>query len=244
MLDHPSISQSYFFPTKINFDNPFWVDANGFRLSCIQKIVDPEADTVLMFHGNGALAVDYIDNYSLLFNHMGYNTFLAEYRGYGMSEGNPALVGMLDDVVPIVEQAQISPEKMIIFGRSVGSIYALETAKHFPQAKALILESGISSVFQRIRIRINPSDIGMTEEDFFEAFEEPFNHEKKLTDFQGKTLVLHTIQDELVGVEHGKQLFEWANDPKHVRLFEQGGHNSILFENQEAYLAELRKFLA
>jgi uncharacterized protein len=53
---------------------------------------------------------------------------LAEYRGYGMSTGHPSLVDMLDDVTAIIQHVgrlNIPAQKVILFGRSIGSPHAL-----------------------------------------------------------------------------------------------------------------------
>ena len=54
--------------------------------------------------------------------------FLAEYRGYGGSTGEPSLVAMLDDVDAIFSALGRPAGELVVYGRSIGSIYAIEFA--------------------------------------------------------------------------------------------------------------------
>src|SRR5215470_10038677 len=93
MLDHPLVSSRYFFPRREAFPNPHWVDAaDGSRLACSYHAVNPAAITVVYFHGNGEVVADYLPGFPDWLRQAGYNVLLAEYRGYGMSTGQPALV--------------------------------------------------------------------------------------------------------------------------------------------------------
>jgi len=96
ILDHPIVSSRYFFPRMDPIPDPYWVDAvDGSKLACYYQAVHPDAKTVVYFHGNGEVVADYLPDFPEWIARAGYNLFLAEYRGYGMSTGNPALAGML-----------------------------------------------------------------------------------------------------------------------------------------------------
>ena len=106
ILDHPLVSSRYFFPRYEALPQPYWVDAaDGSRLACSYHVVNPAAKTVIYFHGNGEVVADYLPSFPDWLGQVGYNVFLAEYRGYGMSTGQPALAGMLDDVSAIIYHA-------------------------------------------------------------------------------------------------------------------------------------------
>ena len=42
---------------------------------------------------------------------------------------------------------------------------------------------------------------------------------------KGHVLILHTQNDDLVNVSHAENLYEWANEPKELLIFERGDHN-------------------
>jgi hypothetical protein len=62
--------------------------------------------------------------------------------------------------------------------------------------------------------------------------------------FQGPVLILHTRHDGLVDVSHGQRFYDWAAEPKKLKIFEQGNHNDILFVNAREYLSLVAEFIA
>jgi hypothetical protein len=54
---------------------------------------------------------------------------------------------------------------------------------------------------------------------------------------------MHTLNDDLVSVSHAERLYDWANEPKELFIFERGDHNTILAVNQEAYFSALESFI-
>jgi len=244
VLNHPIISERYFFPRYEPFENPYFVECNGIKLACYYQNNHPKAKTIVYFHGNGEVVADYLDFFPQLFDRAGYNLLLFEFRGYGMSNGKPALVDMLDDVECVIKKINISQNKIILYGRSVGTLYATHAASVFPNASALILESGIADIEERIMIRISsPAEINSSYEELKLEFDKHFNTKNKLSTFKGKSLILHTVNDQLVSVNHGKKLFEYLNKPKNIHLFDRGDHNTIFSVNQKEYFQILFDFL-
>jgi hypothetical protein len=107
-LNHPLISERYFFPRQEAFADPFWIDCGDARLGCHYTEVDRGAPTIVHFHGNGEIVADYVDFLPALFSRIGCNTFLVEFRGYGMSEGRPELGRILDDTVSLLDQLRFA----------------------------------------------------------------------------------------------------------------------------------------
>src|SRR5664279_1291185 len=149
-LDHPLLSSRYFYPWPNSFEKPFFVEGDGFRLGCRYKHVHDDSPTIIHFHGNGESVADYLGEFEERITGLGANLLLAEYRGYGMSSGVPALAAMLDDVELIVAASGIPQERIIFFGRSLGSLYALHGAARYPRAAGLIIESGLADPLERI----------------------------------------------------------------------------------------------
>jgi pimeloyl-ACP methyl ester carboxylesterase len=186
---------------------------------------------------------DYIGEFEERITGLGANLLLAEYRGYGMSSGVPALTTMLDDVELIVEASGVPPERIVFFGRSLGSLYALHGVSRYPQAAGLIVESGLADPLERILVRIEPHHVGATIDDLRASVERCFNQREKIAAFRGRVLVMHTRNDDLVSVSHAERLYAWASEPKGLLVFERGDHNTILATNQEAYFAAVGTFI-
>jgi hypothetical protein len=242
IADHDVITQRYFFPRRAAPPDQTVIDAGDARLACYVEDVGADG-TVLHFHGNGEVVADYAGGLSRDFTDMGANAFFAEYRGYGGSTGTPRLGAMLDDVVPIREAVDAPDENIVVFGRSIGSIYAIEFAARYPNVAGLVLESGIADVLERILLRASPDELGTTREQMEAEFGELFDHETKLRDFSGAVLVLHTENDHLVDKSHGERLADWAGSGAELVMFERGDHNSIFHVNRKAYLDRVAGFV-
>jgi pimeloyl-ACP methyl ester carboxylesterase len=242
-LDHPLLTSRYFYPWPNNYLEPFFVEGDGLRLGCRYLRPHENAPTIIHFHGNGESVADYIGEFEEIITGLGANLLLAEYRGYGMSNGVPALAAMLDDVKLIVAASGVPPEQIIFFGRSLGSLYAMHGAACYPQAAGLIIESGLADPLERILVRIEPHDVGATLEELQASVDRCFNQREKIAAFKGHVLVMHTRNDDLVSVSHAERLYDWANEPKDLLVFERGDHNTILAANQEAYFAAVGTFI-
>lgn len=242
LLDHPLIGARYFFPGGPPPQSRLDVEVDGATLACGHHVVDPEAPTVIYFHGNGETVADWQGTLDRFFNDLGWNLLLAEYRGYGGSTGRPLLATMLDDVGAVVRAAG-DPARVVVFGRSVGSIFALEAVARFPQIAGLILESGIADPLERLLIRVEPDELGVTAEEFAEAGRRRLDHAAKIGSYAGPVLIMHTRHDGLVPVNHAQRLAAWAGDNVTTKIFPTGDHNSILMVNAPIYLRAVRDFL-
>jgi fermentation-respiration switch protein FrsA (DUF1100 family) len=244
-LDHPVVSSRYFFPRREPLANPYWVEsADGSRLACHYQVINPDAKTVVYFHGNGEVVADYLPDFPEWITKAGHNVLLAEYRGYGMSSGRPALVAMLEDVVPIIHSLNIPDRKIVLFGRSIGSLYALHGVYRRPQIGGLIIESGVADLTERFFQRVSPEELGLSTTDIIGELRKYFDYAQKLSGFQGQTLVMHTRFDELIDARQAERLYAAAREPKRLKIFAQGGHNDIFLRNRAEYMQLVEAFLA
>jgi pimeloyl-ACP methyl ester carboxylesterase len=244
ILDHPIVSQRYFFPRADRFPAPFFVEVDGARLACAFRKVAPDAPTVVHFHGNGEVVGDWLDGFPEWLHSLGWNVLLAEYRGYGMSTGQPQLSKMLDDVERVVQASGVAPERLVFFGRSVGSLFAVHAASRFPRAAGLVVESGIADVLERISLRVEPRELGVPAGALEAAVRERLDQRAKIRAYRGPVLLLHTRRDGLVDVSHAEQLAAAAGGKVTLRVFERGDHNSILAVNEAEYRKAVAAFLA
>lgn len=246
IADHDLISQRYFFPRRAPLTGPgaTTVDVGDARLACHAAAYGHPL-TLVHFHGNGEVVADYLPGFAELLGELGVNVFFAEYRGYGGSTGTPRLRAMLDDVEAIAVAAcaatGVSPDRLIAFGRSIGSIYAIELASRLPQIAGLVLESGIADVHERILLRATPDELDATAAGIEAEFDRLFDHHAKLASFPGPTLVLHALHDHLVAATHAEQNATSAG--ARLVLFPRGDHNTIFGANRDAYLEELKGFI-
>ena len=150
---------------------------------------------------------------------------------------------MVEDVVPTIEALQKPAGELIFFGRSVGSIFAIEAAAKFPQAAGLILESGVADVLERLLLRVAPHELGVSAAVLKIETDCKLNHQRKMASFPGPVLVMHTQNDGLVDVSHGQRLYDWASSKKTLKIFLQGNHNDIMYVNGHEYFSLVARFI-
>jgi pimeloyl-ACP methyl ester carboxylesterase len=243
LLDHPLIAERYFFPRADEPPEPLIVDAGDALLMCRRVARGGDRLMLVCFHGNGEIVADYVGDVEPAVLRLGLDVFLAEYRGFGGSSGAPLLGKMLGDVDAIVRAAGVPVERIVAFGRSVGSIFAIELAHRHPGIAGLILESGIASPLERLLLRVTPAELGVTAAAFEAEVLRHLDHRRKLGAYRGPLLVLHARRDHLVDVSHAERAHAWAaSADKELVIFPRGDHNSILFENQADYWAALARF--
>lgn len=244
LLDHPVISERYFFPRPGRPAQPvLYQGVDGLELCCSQRLVDPALKTLVHFHGNGEIVADYDDGYVDALAALGVNVLMLEYRGYGGSQGSPQLGKMLQDVGCVIEQIGLQPAQIFVYGRSVGAIFAVEWARLQPDIAGLVLESGVADPLQRLEIRLRASELGVTDDALRQACSLVLDHQKKLREFRSPMLVLHAAQDDLVGPEHAEAHMQYhLGTNKKLVIYPRGDHNTILGANWPAYLQDLKAF--
>ncbi len=243
ILNHPTLSARLFYPWPNRFSDPFYVHGKEGQLGCWYNREFPGGPTMIHFHGNGETVGEYLEEFAGKVASLGVNLLLAEYRGYGMSEGKPQLEGMLDDIPAMVAASGVEPSELIFFGRSLGSLYAAHAAALYPEAAGLVLESGIAELLELMMERVEPWQLDTVIDDVQAAVKRVFNQQQKLAKFRGRTLVMHTRNDDIVPAVHGEKLHEWAGGPKKLVIFERGDHNNIREVNKELYFNHLEKLV-
>jgi hypothetical protein len=64
----------------------------------------------------------------------------------------------------------------VLFGRSIGSPYALHGVYQRPHIAGLILESGVADLTQRFFHRISPEELGMSRADIMSELRKYFDY--------------------------------------------------------------------
>jgi fermentation-respiration switch protein FrsA (DUF1100 family) len=192
---------------------------------------------VLYFHGNAGNISHRLDSIEL-FHRLGLTVFIIDYRGYGQSQGRPTEQGTYLDAEAawhyLVEEQQISPEQIVLFGRSLGGAVAVWLAQqHTPGM--LILESTFTSV----------PDVAAKHYPFLPVrwlshFQ--YNSLQRLPTIKCPILVIHSPDDEIVPYDHGQQLFAAAPEPKYF-LKLTGGHNQGFLITGQTYQTGLANFI-
>jgi len=198
----------------------------------------PQARATLLFlHGNAGNISHRLDSIRL-FHDLGLAVFIIDYRGYGESEGRPTEDGTYRDAAAawdyLVEQRQLAPRQIVLFGRSLGGAVAADLASR-TQPAALIIESTFTSV----------PDMAATLYPWLPVrWLSRFRYDTgaKLAAIAAPLLIAHSADDEIIPYAHGRRLFELARKPKQF-LELRGGHNDGFLVSGEHYVSSLDAFL-
>jgi hypothetical protein len=194
--------------------------------------------TVLYCHGNAENISDGLDPIEIL-HRLRLNVFVFDYRGYGKSRGKPTEQGTCLDVEAawrcLVETRNVPPESIIVHGRSLGGAVAAHLAT-VRRPRALILESTFTSIPDRgaEMFPILPIRSICTFR---------YNTLQVLPTLHCPILVIHSSEDRLIPISHGRKLFAAANEPKQF-LEIRGDHNSGFVTSGTLYTDGLGAFIS
>ena len=194
--------------------------------------------TLLWFHGNAGNITHRLGNIEML-KPLNLNIFIFDYRGYGKSEGVPDEKGIYSDSQAaydwLVKDKNILPGEIILFGRSLGGICAIEMASTNPAA-GIILESVFPSA-RRMAEKIFPIlPLGWAIKSRFDAI-------SKVRSLELPKLFIHGTQDEIVPYKLGRELFSAAADPKIFYDIQGAGHNDTFLIGGADYFNALGRFI-
>ena len=192
----------------------------------------------LWFHGNAGNITHRLENIRLL-RLLRLNIFIFDYRGYGKSEGEPDGRGLSLDARAAYEwltgEGRAVPDRLFLFGRSLGGVFAIEVAERHPAA-GLILESTFTSARDMARRLIPPLPLHWFIRSRFDSL-------SRIRHLTLPKLFLHGTRDEVVPYELGRKLFNAAPEPKTFYDIQGAGHNDTPFVGGPAYLAALDRFV-
>ncbi|MBS7248152.1 MAG: alpha/beta hydrolase [Candidatus Freyarchaeota archaeon] len=247
-LDLPEVLRFVFYPRR-DFSagagfTCFVEVGGGVRLGCKFYACGGERPAILYFHGNGETAGDY-DEFSWLFTDRGINLFVAEYRGYGLSEGSPTITSLLRDAHPVFRKfkdvaSEEGWENLFVMGRSLGSIPAVELAYHYQdEIDGLIVESGIANTFT-LFLDLFGVRVGGELREKLEAV----SNKAKIKDVRIPTLIIHAENDTLIPVSEAVELYESSGaDDKEIFIIPGADHNDLWFVAGEKYYEKIKSFI-
>ena len=246
LLDRPDISQNSFYPRPNWSPTPQGAEDHtvtveeGVELSCRFFPVGQDCPTILFFYGNGETAPDY-DGIAPLYNQIGANFFVADYRGYGRSGGSPVFSTMLSDSHKILSGLQDTLSagqysgKVFVMGRSMGRHAAFELGANAGDSiSGMIVESGRPTLGQFVS--------GLSEPD---AQSLAAAYQEKVNSISMPVLVIHGEIDSLAPVQEAVSMYEgFASADKRLLTIPRAGHNDLLYLGINEYFAAIRDFIS
>lgn len=258
LYDRPEVCRTYFFPMPGGplpaGDHAAPLDLwlpDGTRVGAYGSRPLGGAPMLLYLHGNGECIADQLGHWPGWARRAGANILFVDYPGYATSDGAPTFTSCRQAAAAALAHLLAQPASevpaVVLMGRSVGTIFALDAAARAssPRVRGLVLESGVAELAPRIDMRLDYARVGIDRAAIHADLAADFDHQAKVRALGVPLLVLHTRHDSLVPSWNSERLAAWAGDSLHrLMLFEAGDHNDIQWVNGEAYVEALAEFVA
>jgi pimeloyl-ACP methyl ester carboxylesterase len=249
-LDRPEIAHLIFHPRSEtgSFENTLATDIHipvGEEISVGARfhLAGKEAPNILFFHGNGEIVSDY-DDLGPVYNRMGINFLPVDYRGYGLSGGEPTVSSMMRDCLTVYDFTRkwLSDNgftgPFIVMGRSLGSASALELAsRHEDNIDGLIIESGFAFTEPLLRL------LGVDLRNLNSVDSEGFRNLDKIKQFRRPVLIIHAEFDHIIPYSDAQQFYGASPSADKTLLKIPGAnHNDIFFRGLTEYMSAIKSF--
>jgi fermentation-respiration switch protein FrsA (DUF1100 family) len=217
----------------------WWLHADG----------GPPKGTILFVHGNAENISTHIASVYWL-PHYGYDVFLFDYRGYGLSTGKPTLPGVQQDYAAALNYVFHRPgantRNVFVFGQSLGAAVVLvgtDTSPYKSRLRAVIVEGAFTSYRSVAREELGDFwltwlfqwPLSLTINDDYR----PIDHIAGIS--PTPVLLIHSKQDEVIPFHNALELYAAAGQPKTLWVVHNMGHIQT-FKNPK-YRQKLLKYL-
>lgn len=222
---------------------PIQTDTQVERLHGWWMAAQPERGVVLYLHGN-AINIGANVGQAQRFQQLGFSVLLIDYRGYGLSEGAfPSEEQVYEDAQAawkyLTQERQIAPERILLYGHSLGGAIAIDLAVQQPEAAGLIVQSSFTSIREMVNfspvLRLFPVDL---------LLHQRFDSLQKVPALQLPVLFIHGMADRQVPFEMSKRLYAATPNPKQLYLVPYAGHNDVADVGGQAYQQAIQSFVA
>lgn len=223
--------------TGLEYDDIFFKAQDGIELhGWFIPAKNPYA-TVLYCHGNAGNISHRIEM-AYMFNQKSFNFFIFDYRGFGKSLGNPDEKGTYLDAQAaynyLVKTKKIAPQKIVIYGKSLGGVIAIDLATKL-KAGALVSESSFISTKALAKDVYPFLPLWLFVSQRYDAY-------AKIDKADIPKLIIHSQNDEIVPFHHAEKLFTKAKAPKELYVM-RGGHNDAFYIYRDECMQRIDNFL-
>jgi uncharacterized protein len=208
---------------------------DGARLVAWTSPAQPGQPTILYFHGNGE-PLGYRATRIKAFQAEGWGVYMLAWRGYSGSTGEPTERANVADAKLAYETLRLrrlAPHDIIIYGESMGSSVAVQTAIDNP-ARAVVLEAPFTSMVATWRQFVPFLPVGLLLTDRYETL-------KVIGRLDVPLLILHGRRDWLIWPGQGRTLYAAAPGPKRLVEFPGAGHKNLY---NHGAIDAVRRFIA
>ncbi|KDO27848.1 hypothetical protein SPRG_07121 [Saprolegnia parasitica CBS 223.65] len=201
--------------------------------------------TILFYHGNAGNIGFRLPNAVQMYKQLGCNILLVDYRGFGLSLGDPTERGLQLDAEAtldyVLQRKDIDPTKLIVFGRSLGGAVAIYLAEHRGEQIAAVM---VENTFLSISAMVDSLLPWLTYvKRFLLAID--WSNERRIQSLPHPILFLAGEHDELVPPFHMQRLHDLARRSRLRKwhLIARGTHNDSWVKGGSLYFETMRDFI-
>lgn len=202
-------------------------ESGGQKLVIWVAEAKPGKPVILYFHGNAGNLAARAGRFQR-FIARGYGVVAPAYRGSSGSSGTPSEKALVFDASRILTRITTysNAAPVVIYGESLGSAVALAAIERSgKQPAALVLEAPFTTlraVAQKVAPQLEP---------LLDRMKSEWNSLERIKALSAPLLILHGTKDQLIPIEHGRQLFVAARS-KHKDMKEiKGGQHTDLWRS-------------
>ncbi|MBC7863619.1 MAG: alpha/beta hydrolase [Bacteroidia bacterium] len=206
-------------------------EGNGWTSDLIKKETHP---LVIYYPGNAEEVSHMLEKKSKF---PGYHIALINYRGYGLSEGEPSEEKFFSDALEVFDQLKkrtdVDTATFIVMGRSIGTGVATYVSQKRKVAATILITpyDCMASLAQEQYpyVPVKP------------LLKHQFNSVAMAPEISNPMLCIIASEDQMIPPPHAEILAKAWKGKVTKKIFDGAGHNNIM--KQEGYWEEIQKFL-
>ena len=210
---------------SIEYDHQF----DGFQLENEQELLNiislnPGKKRAIIYFGGNAEAVVF-NAEPFLKNFSDYTVYLANYRGYGGSTGEPTEEGLYSDSLALYDLLAGEHESVSVMGRSLGSGVATYLASQRPVSH-LALITPYDSIKNVVQAHVPIYPIGL-------LIKDEYNSVEKAQRVSAPVFIVMAELDKVIPRSHSIELFKAfrAGQVSSINI-EGADHNNLTFDSK------------
>ena len=199
--------------------------------------------TIIHFHGNSQNMSAHFLGLSWVMER-GYNLFVWDYRGYGISDGNPSPKGLYQDSMAALNEgrklwSENGKGKFVVYGQSLGGVIAMKALgdyKETPNIDLIVQDGtfmsyqdlGFDKLYHTLLMPLSPLA--------YVLVTDKYSSEKVVKKIQRPTLVIVGERDKVVPSKFGKKIYKTLTTPKKwIWKIEKGEHITTFHDPKGPY---------
>ncbi|CAE8622923.1 unnamed protein product, partial [Polarella glacialis] len=195
---------------------------NGDQIAAvhIRRGVSGTDRVILYSHGNAEDLGQRLQYLDLMSQICATDVLAYDYCGYGFSEGDPSEENCIQSIDAAYDYllSRFAPNRIVVFGRSIGTGPTVDLAMRRPEIRGMVLQSPLESCGRAVFGNIT-SWIGYRI-DLFKNYE-------KIDKVKCPVLVMHGANDDIVPIENGIAIYEACTNAVEPLWLDDYGHNDM-----------------